>query len=359
MVETPLRNCDYRANALAAIAELGSEGKFVVPLGVLGPFSQWLGWPDWLREGTSLTGCGALPQRISMADDITVTANFLERGHGPELVRKTLETNRLITGPTASIIIRNAPDLKQALVHLTSLIDATNMNISLRLETAGERAAVGVAQKLPLGAMLDFVAAIRLVLVMRTIEWFLLDDLGDVALHLTLPYHASVEDGLSRRSIDVRMGSSDNRICFPADWLDTPNPDYDASLWHIALLRLRKAEEVKGNRDLAERLRGMIASDLSAHGKVLRLKEIAAREGVTVRTLARRLAATGVKFQDIVDQERRRLVDGLIADASLPLGDVARMCGYSNLSSFGRAFQQWHGRSPGAYRDELARDISD
>ncbi|MGD9712530.1 MAG: helix-turn-helix transcriptional regulator, partial [Thermomicrobiales bacterium] len=119
-----------------------------------------------------------------------------------------------------------------------------------------------------------------------------------------------------------------------------------------------KAEEDKGMRDFAARLRDLVATDLATHGKVLRLKELAAREGVVVRTLSRRLAETGVKFQEIVDQERKRFVDRLIADKSVSLTDVARMSGYSNMSSFGRAFQQWHGQSPGAFRAALKQPLN-
>jgi len=355
LADAPPRKYDYRKSARAAIADLGNDARFSVPLGVIGPFSQWLGWPDWLREGTSIPGCGKLPQRISMADDITITANFLERGHGPELIRKTLQTNRLITGPTASIIIRNAPTLEQALIHLTSLIEATNMNVSLQFASTVRRAEVNVVQKLPLGPMLDFVAAIRLILVMRTIEWFLLADLQPVGLTLSLPHDQSIEGLFREKGVEVEMGADHNRISFPSEWRETSNSDYDASLWYTALLRLKKADEIKGNRELAARLRGQVATSLASQGKVLRLKEIAVREGVTVRTLARRLSATGIKFQELVDQERRQFVDGLISDASLTLADVACMSGFSNSSSFGRAFQQWHGESPGAYRDALNR----
>ncbi|MGD9810239.1 MAG: AraC family transcriptional regulator ligand-binding domain-containing protein, partial [Sphingobium sp.] len=244
--EAPLSKHVYRDNALAAIGELGSNRKFVVPLGILGPFSQWLGWPDWLRKGTSLTGCGMLPQRISIADYIKVIANVLERGHGPELIKKTLRTNRFIAGPASSVIITNAPTLGQGLIHLTSLIGATNMKLSLQFVSSGRWTEVNVVQKLPLGAILDFVATIRLILVMRSIEWFLLNDLRPAVLNLTLPHDQSIEHLFRERGVDVEMGATSNRLSFPSDWLKRPNSDYDASFWRLALQHLRKAEEDKG-----------------------------------------------------------------------------------------------------------------
>jgi hypothetical protein len=74
-----------------------------------------------------------------------------------------LQTNRLITGPTASILIRNAPNLQEALVNLTALLDATNMNVSLNFEARNSRTVIEIKPRLPLGAMLNFSVGLGLV----------------------------------------------------------------------------------------------------------------------------------------------------------------------------------------------------
>ncbi len=344
---------DFHANARAAIRKLGDEAAFTVPLGVLGPFSQWLEFPDWLLDGTTLQKHGGLPQRISMANDITVTANFLDRGFGPFLIRKTLETSRLITGPTASMIIRNAPTLEDALVNLAALINATNMNVSLAFQRDDDRAGVTIEPKLPIGAMLHFVAAIRLVLAIRTLERFLLRDLEAVHLRLSLPFDAEIHELLGTLATDVEMGAQSNGVSFPVDWLGIANPDYDASFWHIACQRLRSVEGATDDRNLAIRLKREVSRTLSAEKRVPRLKEVAVTEGVTVRTLGRKLASTGIKFQDIVDRERRQLIEELLSDPAIGLAEIARATGYATTSSFGRAFLHWYGTTPGRFRASL------
>jgi AraC-like DNA-binding protein len=66
--------------------------------------------------------------------------------------------------------------------------------------------------------------------------------------------------------------------------------------------------------------------------------------------LKRRLADRGTSYSKIVDDTRRELALGYIADASLSLVDVAYLCGFSEQSAFNRAFKRWTGMPPGEYR---------
>jgi AraC-like DNA-binding protein len=66
--------------------------------------------------------------------------------------------------------------------------------------------------------------------------------------------------------------------------------------------------------------------------------------------LKRRLAERGTSYSKIVDDTRKQLALGYIADASLSLVDVAYLCGFSEQSAFNRAFKRWTGMPPGEYR---------
>lgn len=81
--------------------------------------------------------------------------------------------------------------------------------------------------------------------------------------------------------------------------------------------------------------------DLEAAAAVLELSP---------RALKRRLAERGTSFTRIVDDTRRQLALGYIADPALSLVDVAYLCGFSEQSAFNRAFKRWTGVPPGEYR---------
>ncbi len=80
------------------------------------------------------------------------------------------------------------------------------------------------------------------------------------------------------------------------------------------------------------------------------LEAVAGALELSPRALKRRLADRGTSFTQIVDDTRRELALGYIADASLTLVDVAYLCGFSEQSAFNRAFKRWTGMPPGEYR---------
>jgi AraC-like DNA-binding protein len=96
-----------------------------------------------------------------------------------------------------------------------------------------------------------------------------------------------------------------------------------------------------GIRDLVARSLRDALPDLEAAAKALELSP---------RALKRRLAERGLSYTKLVDDTRRELAIGYIADASLSLVDVAYLCGFSEQSAFNRAFKRWTGVPPGEYR---------
>jgi AraC-like DNA-binding protein len=82
------------------------------------------------------------------------------------------------------------------------------------------------------------------------------------------------------------------------------------------------------------------------------LDHAAKQLGVSARTLQRRLAETGTRWSDLVEDARRQLSARLLADASLSVDDVAVLLGYAEASVFHRAFRRWTGQTPGAFRKQ-------
>lgn len=68
------------------------------------------------------------------------------------------------------------------------------------------------------------------------------------------------------------------------------------------------------------------------------------------RTLQRRLEAEGTSFSEVLDRVRADLARSYVKDADLPLAEVAYRLGFSDFSTFSRAFKRWMGKAPGAYR---------
>jgi AraC-like DNA-binding protein len=91
---------------------------------------------------------------------------------------------------------------------------------------------------------------------------------------------------------------------------------------------------------------------LLPHGAA-RLDEVASKLGVSGRTLARRLAADGSSFGEILDRLRAELATSYLKEG-LPISEIAWLLGYRETSAFTHAFKRWFGGgSPRTARAEL------
>lgn len=85
-----------------------------------------------------------------------------------------------------------------------------------------------------------------------------------------------------------------------------------------------------------------------------RLANLAARIGLSERSLSRRLAeATGLNLRRYVASARLELSEFLLRTTDMPLVHVAQECGYSSASALSHAFSMQYGKGPGRYRVEM------
>jgi AraC-like DNA-binding protein len=97
-----------------------------------------------------------------------------------------------------------------------------------------------------------------------------------------------------------------------------------------------------------EQVRALIAAGLDGgtHG----CEHVAANLGVSVRTLRRRLDASGLSHRAVLDQIRRERALALVAANELSVVEIAQRVGFSDPSAFAAAFRRWTGHAPRALR---------
>lgn len=80
---------------------------------------------------------------------------------------------------------------------------------------------------------------------------------------------------------------------------------------------------------------------------------VAASLHMSVRTMHRRLTEANSNFRALLVKTRRNLAEQYILDNSLTLTEISLLLGFSEPSSFSRAFKSWTGKAPSEAR--LAR----
>ena len=147
----------------------------------------------------------------------------------------------------------------------------------------------------------------------------------------------------------VNFSAAANRLSFPASFLSLPLPKADAGL--CAVLD-RHAEDLLVKyppRDsVIDQVRNALANELC--GGDPSLERIATDLNLTPRTLQRKLQELGTSYNDVLDQMRRQLSMRYLRDPRMAICEVAYMLGFSESSSFHRAFKRWTGVTPKEFR---------
>lgn len=81
-----------------------------------------------------------------------------------------------------------------------------------------------------------------------------------------------------------------------------------------------------------------------------RIDTVAEQLCLHTRTLQRRLAAYDLRFEDVLDRERRLLAERYLAQSGLYLGQISGLLGYAEQSAFNRSCRRWFGKTPRAIR---------
>ena len=71
---------------------------------------------------------------------------------------------------------------------------------------------------------------------------------------------------------------------------------------------------------------------------------------MSVRTMHRKLTDVDKNFRGLLVEMRRSLAEQYIMDNSLTLTEISLLLGFSEPSSFSRAFKNWTGKAPSEAR---------
>ncbi len=100
--------------------------------------------------------------------------------------------------------------------------------------------------------------------------------------------------------------------------------------------------------DIAMRVKNTIIDKLSSgeFGE----ETIADAFSTSLRSLQRKLHDAGTSYKQLLDETRRELAEQYIQNSQLKVNEITFLLGFSEPSSFSRAFKRWKGISPTSYR---------
>jgi len=109
-------------------------------------------------------------------------------------------------------------------------------------------------------------------------------------------------------------------------------------------------EELKDEEGVTGEVRKYLARN---PGRTQSIQEMASRLAMSERTLSRKLAEEKTTYKTVVLNFRMEIAMGCLINKSMSLADVAYACGYTESSSFFRAFKRYFNKSPRKFRNDL------
>ncbi|WP_187671087.1 AraC family transcriptional regulator [Zestomonas carbonaria] len=146
----------------------------------------------------------------------------------------------------------------------------------------------------------------------------------------------------------AELGADRYALSFDAAVLAKPSRHAAPELLriHESLARRQLAEVER--LDLVRQVRELIAELLVNGGATL--EQVASRLDMPPRRLRERLAMAGVRFNDLITDYRCRLAKELLLKTDERIEVIVERTGFSEPSTFYRAFKRWVGETPVEFR---------
>lgn len=151
----------------------------------------------------------------------------------------------------------------------------------------------------------------------------------------------------------VAFGAEHCEIDFDPALLDLPSSRSDPDLLKVHEEVAEKRLSRLQRQDLIERIESVIARRLEL--QTCELDHVARELGMPERRLRFELAQAGTSFTQLLADFRYRLARRLLADTEESVDNIVYLTGFSEPSTFYRAFKRWSGMTPVQYRERKRR----
>jgi AraC-like DNA-binding protein len=168
------------------------------------------------------------------------------------------------------------------------------------------------------------------------------------------PYEAPGHAAAYRRTFGcpIHFGSGVMEWHFDAAILDAALPDANAMT--AGICREFCERVVSGGAGHTPLQRQVRAACLDTQGRQATAAGVAASLGMSLRTFHRRLRAERVSFQQLLNEVRSAIAVEYLSNTLMPVEEVGHRIGFSDAANFRKAFRQWTGKSPSAYRQSIS-----
>jgi AraC-like DNA-binding protein len=243
-----------------------------------------------------------------------------------------------------------APDLGVAIKRWCRHHRLLTDDITLELHVAGGVATVSIIEHQPLGGFREFCLVSSLRFLHGYACWAIDSRISLRAACFPFPAPPHRDAYPLIFPGELRFGTERASYSFDERYLALPLQRDEPAL-RTMLKRALPLTVLQYRRDrlLGQRVRELLRSRTADAGNA---EALAALLHMSSRTLHRQLHEEGVSLQALKDEVRHEQAVEQLRRSKRPIKQIALAVGFRNEKSFARAFRQWTGATPGAFRRE-------
>lgn len=150
----------------------------------------------------------------------------------------------------------------------------------------------------------------------------------------------------------VHFGADRNAICIAQHWANQTTRTTNEYVFGIFT---DHANAMMAELDASQTTRANVEACIlpELHTGTISMDKVAQDLGMSRQTLYRRLQEEGLTFAELHDELRARMARDYLTARKVSVNETAYLLGFSEASSFVRAFKRWTGMSPKAFRESL------
>ncbi|MGH8493849.1 MAG: AraC family transcriptional regulator [Moraxellaceae bacterium] len=225
-------------------------------------------------------------------------------------------------------------------------------DIHFRLRHQDDRVEVSVRWDEPSMDALHTSTESMLTIIHRLSSWLIDQRIPLIEATFAYAPPAHVEDYHRLFHCPLRFNQPRNSLVFSSAYLNYPLMQNEASLKAFLRESPNSLFVPPTNAQLlTAQIRAMLGQDFTR--EFPEFEEVADDLGLTPQTLRRRLKEENSSYQGIKDQVRRDAAIYYLSRPQLGIAEIAHLMGFSEPSTFHRAFKKWTGLTPGEYRQGL------
>ena len=287
------------------------------------------------------------PARISLADMLTVYANAAKLVPDPAFAFETGRRYHLSDYDIFGFAILSAPTFGRALQLMSDYARAFDVPIGGTIVREGQFMTCKIVPELlPLefSDLYQFIVNLQTGQMLTACRDLLGAEFTPSSLSLSYRHSRFDERHIHLPGCTVTFGAAETSLTISTSFLEHKIELHNAAT-HALLTQVcgKMLRELDSELGMAGGVRSLLVANL---GRGMALADVCAKLGTTERSLRRKLAQEGTSYREIANHVRMSFALKFLRGRNPNIEAIAEALGFSDSTSFRRAFRRWHGRGP-------------